>query len=45
VYRDVDVYFRHSGMVRKDQTSGVQLHTGESRDSGFTLRVPRNDGA
>ena len=27
----------------KDQTSGVQLHTGESRDSGFVLRTPRND--
>jgi len=26
---------RHSGMVRKDQTSDVQLHIGESRDSGF----------
>src|SRR5260370_4942878 len=24
--------------------SDVQLHIGESRDSGFTLRVPRNDG-
>jgi error-prone DNA polymerase len=24
--------------------SDVQLHLGESRDSGFTLRVPRNDG-
>jgi hypothetical protein len=27
----------------KDQTSDVQLHIGESRDSGFTLRAPRND--
>ncbi len=27
----------------RDQTSDVQLHIGESRDSGFTLRVPRND--
>src|SRR5260370_9825233 len=27
--------FRHSGMVRKHQTSDVQLHIGESRDSGF----------
>src|ERR1700730_1810280 len=27
-----------------DQTSDVQLHIGESRDSGFTRRrVPRND--
>ena len=26
---------RHSGMVRKDQTSDVQLHIWESRDSGF----------
>src|ERR1700676_5309976 len=26
---------RHSGMVRTDQTSDVQLHIGESRDSGF----------
>ena len=25
----------HSGMVRKHQTSDVQLHIGESRDSGF----------
>src|SRR5882757_9739304 len=25
----------HSGMVRKDQTTDVQLHIGESRDSGF----------
>src|SRR5581483_1049980 len=24
--------------------SGAQLRTGESRGSGFTLRVPRNDG-
>src|SRR5438552_996830 len=29
-YRD-----RHSGMVRKHQTPDVQLHIGESRDSGF----------
>jgi len=29
--------FRHSGMVRKDQTSDVHLHIGESRDSGFAL--------
>src|SRR5229473_398724 len=27
----------------KDQTSDVQLHIGESRDSGFALRAPRND--
>src|SRR5712675_1168923 len=33
---------RHSGMV-KDQTSDVQLHIGESRDSGFARRAPRND--
>src|SRR5258707_4666366 len=26
---------RHSGMVRQPQTSDVQLHIGESRDSGF----------
>jgi hypothetical protein len=26
---------RHSGMVRQHQTSDVQLHIGESRDSGF----------
>src|SRR5229473_5594812 len=26
---------RHSGMVRKDQTSDAQLRIGESRDSGF----------
>src|SRR5437764_2850093 len=26
---------RHSGMVRKDQTSNAQLRIGESRDSGF----------
>src|SRR3984893_15090879 len=26
---------RHSGMVRKHQTSDVQLHIGESLDSGF----------
>jgi hypothetical protein len=25
----------HSGMVRQQQTSDVQLHIGESRDSGF----------
>jgi hypothetical protein len=40
-------------MVRKDQTSDVQLHIGESRDSGFDangaalradpLASPRND--
>ena len=28
----------------KDQTADAQLRIGESRDSGFTLRVPRNDG-
>src|SRR5258707_2279050 len=27
----------------KDQTSDVQLHIGESLDSGFALRAPRND--
>src|ERR1700716_1601370 len=27
----------------KDQTSDVQLHIGESQDSGFALRAPRND--
>jgi hypothetical protein len=27
----------------KDQTSGAQLRTGESLDSGFALRAPRND--
>ena len=27
----------------KDQTSDVQLHIGESRDSGFALCAPRND--
>src|SRR6202171_5918817 len=26
---------RHSGMARQRQTSDVQLHIGESRDSGF----------
>jgi chaperone required for assembly of F1-ATPase len=26
---------RHSGMVRKHQTSDAQLRIGESRDSGF----------
>jgi hypothetical protein len=26
---------RHSGMRRQAQTSDVQLHIGESRDSGF----------
>jgi hypothetical protein len=32
---------RHSGMVREHQTSDVQLHIGESRDSGFdTLHRP-----
>src|SRR5215470_19878025 len=30
-------------MVRKHQTPGAQLRTGESRDSGFMLRMPRND--
>jgi hypothetical protein len=30
-------------MVRKHQTTGAQLRTGESRDSGFALRAPRND--
>src|SRR5712672_4243757 len=29
----------------KDQTSDVQLHIGESRDSGFAFCAPRNDGA
>jgi hypothetical protein len=33
--RSDDVQGRHSGMVRQHQTSGVQLHPGESRDSGF----------
>src|SRR5438034_1154925 len=28
----------------KDQTSGAQLRTGESRDSGFALSAPRVDG-
>jgi hypothetical protein len=28
----------------KDANSDVQLHIGESRDSGSTLRVSRNDG-
>jgi hypothetical protein len=32
----------HSG-ARAARTSDVQLHIGESRGSGFTLRVPRND--
>ena len=31
-------------MVRKHQTSDAQLRIGESRDSGSTLRVSRNDG-
>jgi len=36
---------RHSGMVREHQTSDVQLHIGESRDSGFdAFASPRNDG-
>src|SRR3981081_1723036 len=29
----------------EDQTSDVQLDIGESRDSGFALRAPRNDVA
>jgi hypothetical protein len=28
----------------QDQTSDAQLRIGESRDSGFALRTPRNDG-
>jgi hypothetical protein len=32
---DVALTLRHSGMVREHQTSNVQLHIGESRDSGF----------
>src|SRR5260370_8257240 len=28
---------------QKDQPSDVHLHIGESRDSGFALRAPRND--
>src|SRR3981189_228037 len=28
----------------KDQTSDVQLHIGEPRDSGFARCAPRNDG-
>jgi hypothetical protein len=31
----------HSGAMRKHRTSDVQLHIGESRDSGFALvRAP-----
>jgi hypothetical protein len=30
---------RHSGMVRKHQTSGAQMRTGKSRDSGFDARI------
>jgi hypothetical protein len=44
--RDIATSCRSAGNVRdgpKDQTSDVQLHIGESRDSGFTLRAPRND--
>jgi hypothetical protein len=29
------LFFRYSGMVRQHQTSDVQLHIGESLDSGF----------
>src|ERR1700675_1056878 len=35
---------RHSGTRVFAWTSDVQLHIGESRDSGFALRAPRNDG-
>jgi hypothetical protein len=32
--------------VRRHQTSAVQLHIGESRDSGFDADAsPRNDGS
>jgi putative endonuclease len=53
LYESICSSIRHSGMVltgrrlapvRWDQTSDVQLHIGESRDSGFALRAPRNDG-
>jgi len=33
---------RHSGWS-EGPDSDVQLHIGESRDSGFALRAPRND--
>src|SRR5207249_8599614 len=36
-------HVRHSG-AHEVRTSDVQLHIGESRDSGFALRAPRNDG-
>src|SRR5262245_20672609 len=35
---------RHSGMVRKHQTSDAQLRIGKSQGSGFVLRPPRNNG-
>src|SRR4029450_10955189 len=33
-------YHRHSGMVRKHQTSDAQLRIGESRDSWFDASPP-----
>jgi hypothetical protein len=32
---DDKTHHRHSGMVRKHQTTDAQLRIGESRDSGF----------
>jgi hypothetical protein len=36
-------FHRHSGR-REAVISDAQLRIGESRDSGFVLRTPRNDG-